>query len=158
MSETSTGQDPSVEGLLLPLAEGNLLLPSAVVVELLGYPETVTPGENTPDWLAGRFDWRGLSLPLVSWDYPAEQAGSARGLRKHIVVCHLFSTGDGAPFAGLEITGLPRRVSVTKADLQVRAGSADPKSCILAEARVHDSLVRIPDLDALGRMLLPFPG
>ena len=157
MGEGDHELDPVVAGLLLPLAHGNLLLPATVVVDLLGYPENVHPAADHPDWLGGWFDWRGLSLPLVSWERLAGQSGNT-GSRKRVVVCHLFASDEVASFVGLEITGLPRQLSVKEADLQARAGSADPESCILAEVRVQDSPAYMPDLDALGKILAPFSG
>lgn len=158
MSKAVSRQGHSIDGLLLPQADGNLLLPSVAVVELLGYPDAISPSTNSPDWCVGRFDWRGLSLPLISWERLTGQTGVAAGQRKRVAVCQVFSGDDKVSFAGLETCGLPRLVSVVEADMQARAGSAVPQSCILAEVRLRDSLAYIPDLDALGKLVASFSG
>ena len=156
MSEAAFEQGYELRGLLLPLMDSNLLVPNAVVVEVLSYPEVTGAATDAPDWYLGRFDWRNLSLPLISWDYL--QGGEVtvdEGQRKHVAVCHLFSADDTVSFVGVETHGLPTLVSVTKADLEAEIDSADAESCRLGEVRVQGIIASIPDLDALGKMLAP---
>lgn len=154
MSETATGQDHALRGILLPIADRKLLLPNAAVVEVLSYPETIEPAADTPDWYVGRFDWRSLSLPLVSWGHLMGQVVTTDGQRhKGVAICHLFSADQSVSFVGLETSGLPSLVSVTEAGLQAQAGSAEPEACILGEVSLQDIRAYIPDLDALGKIL-----
>ena len=154
MSKSASEQDHTLSGFLLPLTGGSLLLPNAVVVEVLGYPETIASVADRPDWYLGRFGWRSLSLPLVSWERLMGQAATAdAGQRKGVAICHLFSADDSASFVGLETSGLPRLVTVTEAGLQALADSAVPESCILGEVRLQEIRAHIPDLDALGKLL-----
>ncbi len=154
MSEAEFEQSHELRGLLLPLMGSNLLLPNAAVVEVLSYPKVTGAATDTPVWYLGRFDWRNLPLPLISWDYlQGLDVTVDEGQRKRVVVCHLFSADDTVSFVGVETRGLPILVSVTKADLEAEDDSADSESCILGEVRIQGIIVRIPDLDALGKML-----
>jgi len=157
MSETASGKNHALKGILLPIAGSKLLLPNAAVVEVLSYPETIEPAEDTPGWYVGCFDWRGLSLPLVSWGCLMGQVVTEDGQRhKGVAICHLFSADHTASFVGLETSGLPSLVSVTEAGLQAQAGSAEPEACILGEVRLQDIRAHIPDLDALGAKLISY--
>lgn len=157
MAKARHDQSHVLSGLLLPLTGCKLLLPNAAVVEVVGYPETIEPVADTPDWYLGRFGWRGLSLPLVEWERLVGRPATVDpGERKSIAICHLFSVGHAAAFVGLETSGLPRLVPVTEAGLQAQVDSAVPKSCILGEVGLQDTRTYIPDLDALGGMIARF--
>lgn len=154
MSEAAFEKSYELRGLLLPLSKGNLLLPNAAVVEVLSYPEVTASTADLPDWVLGRFDWRSLSLPLISWDHLLDQEMTEdKGQRKRVAVCHLFSTKKKRSFVGVEVRGMPSLVSVTEADLQAEADSADTEACILGSIRMQDVMARIPDLDGLGKLL-----
>ncbi len=154
MSEVAIEPSDELRGLLLPLGNGNLLLPNAAVVEVLIYPPVKKPAANMPDWYLGRFRWRNLALPLVSWDSLMSLAVTTEeGLRKRVAVCHLFSAGDAGSFVGLETIGLPSLVSITEAELRAETDSADPESFILGELSLQGVVARIPDLGALAKMI-----
>lgn len=156
MTELSE-QQHTLSCLLLPLAAGNLLLPNAAVVEVSAYPAAIEPVEHAPDWYAGRFRWRGLSLPLVEWERLMGQSATVDpDRRKSLAICHLFSADAAALCMGLEISGLPRLLALTQAGLQTQVDSAVPESCILGAVRLQDTVAWIPDLDALGRMIVSF--
>lgn len=143
-----------IRGLLLPLAGSNLLLPNAAVVEVLRLPEVSDPPTDAPDWFKGRFEWRHISLPLVSWDHLLGQEVSGdKGGRRRVAVCHLFSAGKSRTFVGIETYGMPNLLTVVEADLEVEDDLADKKSCILGEVTVKGVDARIPDLDALGKKI-----
>ncbi|MFM1885873.1 MAG: hypothetical protein RL026_1030 [Pseudomonadota bacterium] len=53
--------------LLVPLAEGRLLIPRGCVAEVIGYQ---TPADLTgvPPWLQGLVSWNGRHVPVVSFE------------------------------------------------------------------------------------------
>ena len=53
-----------VRSLWIPLREVNMLLPHVAVAEVGNYrvPEEQP---DTPDWLLGAIDWRGLAVPAA---------------------------------------------------------------------------------------------
>ena len=154
MTKAASQRQHTLSGLLLPLTGSNLLLPNAAVVEVSGYPETIEPVAGAPDWYLGRYDWRGLSLPLVEWErLMGRPVAADPAIRKNVAICHLFSAGHAGSFVGLETSGLPRLVAVSEAGLKAKADSTAPDSCILGKVRVQDTKAYIPDLEALGGMI-----
>src|SRR5690606_466660 len=69
MSQSVVSQDTpsSLTGLLVPLADRTLLLPNVAVAELVPYRAPRT-AEGAPSWFLGQVAWRGLSLPLLSFE------------------------------------------------------------------------------------------
>jgi len=154
MSEATFEKSYELQGLLLPVMDGNLLLPNAAVVEVLSYPAVTAADTDTPDWILGYFEWRNLSLPLISWGHLLGQdVTEDQGQRKRVVVCHLFSADKKQSFVGVEVRGLPSLVPVTKAGLQAEDDSADAETCTLGTVKIQDVSARIPDLDGLGKLL-----
>ena len=56
-----------IYSLLIPLANGRLLLPRACVAEIAGYqvPATMV---GAPPWYLGLVGWNGRQIPLVSFE------------------------------------------------------------------------------------------
>ena len=80
MPEAATEKSHELRGLLLPVSDANLLLPNATVVEVLSYPDVTRADAGSPDWYLGKFIWRHLTLPLISWGHLSGQAEVLRTL------------------------------------------------------------------------------
>lgn len=154
MPEASIEISHELRGLLLPVGDSNLLLPNATVVEVLIYPEVTQAEAGSPDWYLGEFIWRHLSLPLVSWEHLSGLAGVIdTQQRKRVAVCHLTGVGNEAHFVGLQTSGMPRLIPVSRKLIQAQADSADDETCVQGELKIEDALAHIPDMKALGQMI-----
>ncbi len=136
--------------VLLPLAGQSLLVPAALVAEVVGYVEP-EPRDSWPAWVLGVFPWHGRMLPLVS-------VQAALGLqptpvdRRHarIVVLHTLSGEPGLPSYALLVTGTPRLVSIWPESLHAAARRPADEPYVRLRVTLPDAeSAIIPDLDAL---------
>ena len=153
MSDAVEQEQQEVQGLLIPQRQLPLLLPSASVIEIIGYRELEKEDEDAPGWLLGHFEWRHLKLPLVSMERLLGVEREERRGRKRIIVIHVFDDELEHPFIGVEATGMPRLVNVNTESLTVQAEEEWPQDWpVLYKARVQETEALIPDLDRLGRL------
>ena len=94
--------------VMIPMTDRQLLLPNVSIAEVVDFNST-DPGANTPDWLVGYLDWRGQTLPVISYDAANGGAltvpGENRG--RIIVLNTIGPEHNKAPFMALVTQGIP---------------------------------------------------
>lgn len=141
----ATLQD-TVRTLIIPLQGCNLLLPNVAVAEVVPYmqPHEI---DDAPEWLLGTISWRGLNIPLISYDR-MQGLDVRNGLvQARIAVINRIRPDSGLSFYAVVMAGIPqlKRVSGdTLQEMSVEGGAGDPGT-----VQVGDIAAVIPDLDAL---------
>jgi len=152
-ADTFTGELPGeIRGLLIPLARERLLLPHALVAEVVNY-QPPQPIEGAPDWLKGHVSWRGAMLPLVSAECLMQLPETAPGHRARIVVCTTLGQDTPVPYLGLLAQAIPRLVRITP-DSLVPADADQEVTGMLGRVTIADESAVILDVDALERELV----
>lgn len=141
----TTVQD-SVRTLIIPIQGRNLLLPNVAVAEVVPYmrPRAVA---DAPDWLLGVINWRGLTIPLISYDglYGADVRDGVGQAR--IAVLNTVHSDSGLSFYALVTAGIPQLKRVN-ADL-LQEVAAEDVTGTLSQVQVGEIPAVIPDLAAL---------
>lgn len=141
----ATLQD-TVRTLIIPMQGCNLLLPNVAVAEVVPYmqPHEI---DDAPEWLLGTISWRGLNIPLISYDR-MQGLDVRNGLvQARIAVINRIRPDSGLSFYAVVMAGIPqlKRVSGdTLQEMSVEGGAGDPGT-----VQVGDIAAVIPDLDAL---------
>ncbi len=140
----------ALSAVLLPLAEQNLLVPAAVVAEVVDYVQP-EPEDSWPSWVLGVFPWHGRMLPLVSVQAAMGLPTTPAQVRRaRIVVLHTLGGEAGLPRYALLVTDTPRVISIWPEF--VHAATTRPAGEPYVRQRVSlpdaESAI-IPDLDAL---------
>ena len=151
-------QATALRAVLLPLQQQDLLLPAAVIAEVVDYVEP-EPGDSWPAWVLGVFVWHGQRLPLVSME-AALGLKSPRelGRRARIVVLHTLGGSPGLPRYGLLVHDTPRVVSIWPESLRGSDPGEGAEPYVRQRVTLPEAeLAIIPDLDALQSALLESP-
>lgn len=105
----STNEIPS---LLVPMANVKLVLPTVSVAEMIPYQapqarQTVVV-DSIPDWYLGNLNWRGVTVPMLSYEQLNGEA--APEILPHSQILILNNTGVDArlPFVCMPTQGIPR--------------------------------------------------
>lgn len=106
-----------IKCIVLKTNSDELLLPNAAVAEIVPIKNIINVA-NKPNWMLGYLDWRGNSVPLVSF----EAMGGARMpslASGEIKAAMLFSISDDKSFPYMSIltNGSPTIVNVNEADI-----------------------------------------
>ncbi len=142
-----------IRGLMIPVANGRLLLPNATVAEVVAY----TPPErndNAPEWMLGAFAWRGWRVPLVSFPQLSGTGREESYNQTKIAVLKALGGDPKLPFIAVLTQGFPRLVTVTPESLVPTDDDGHRATGVLAEVLVREDPATIPDLALIETMLL----
>lgn len=138
--------------VLIPVLGGNLLLPNVSIAEVVDYAEADAPA-GAPSWLLGQLSWRGISLPLISYD--AANGGAPVLPQTHRGRIAVLNTADEQhgklPFLAIVTQGIPRQTKVEEAVLTPGDGSPGPAD--LSIVAFAGELARIPNLEYLKQLV-----
>jgi len=102
---------------ILKINGDELLMPSASIAEIMPIKNIINVA-NKPGWMLGYLDWRGHSVPLISFETMGgvRMPSLATGNVKAAV---LFSIGDDSdfPYVSILVSDAPKSINVTKEDL-----------------------------------------
>ena len=155
--------DQGVPVLLLPAPSAacpwDLLLPAAVVAEVVRAASLEPPVPGAPDWLAGVLPWHGLQVPVVRLVGAEPLAGGPPA--RYLVVCQSAAGAPILPHFGLASPGLPRLEWVTPETLgpEPEASAADTGPFTPIALRHLGQPALLLDLEALElALLVPLSG
>ena len=141
-----------IYSLLLPLADGRLLIPRACVAEVIGYQ---VPSEMTgaPPWYLGVVTWNGRQVPLVSFEGMNAQSIPPASGRSRIVLVHALGTRlDGGCF-GLVSQGFPQLVRVGAEVVKPEPQNYHDRGPVLCRVRMINDSPIVPDLEKIEQMI-----
>lgn len=136
--------------LLLPVQGNNLLLPNASVAEVVDYQQPET-SHDKPGWFLGFIHWRGLRLPLISYEDANGKEANEVSERARIAVTNTI--GKHQPplsFMAFVTNGIPRLVKVTKEEISEVSGETGPADKALVNVSGEDAV--IPELVQLEKL------
>jgi chemosensory pili system protein ChpC len=144
--------DLSVRSLLIPLEGMAILVPNALVSEVATLGD-VAPDAHGPGWLIGSILWRGLRIPLVSFERITGASGGNPGRNSRAIVFNTLNGNRDLPFIAILSQRIPRLMLVTGRMLG-RVDDAPAQEGILTRVEMHGDEVVVPDVDFLERMLV----
>lgn len=146
-----TATTGTLNSLLVPLHGRQLLLPNVTVAEVVSYAELM-PVTDQPAWLMGVLDWRGIKVPVVSYEVLSGDMAPRETAR--VAVMNGIA-GKGISFYAIVVQGIPRQAKVKLSeieDMDAPASQMGPLDYL--QVRWHGELAVIPELDRLEEQLL----
>lgn len=134
--------------VMIPVSRRQLILPNVSIAEVVDYASS-DAGTGAPDWLAGRLEWRGLNLPVISYDAANGGTLAVPGENRGRIVV-LNSVGDSSKklrFMALITQGIPSQVRISEDQVKQLDGENGPADLMLVE--VDGEAAWIPNLDYL---------
>ena len=138
-----------IYSLLVPLANGRLLLPRACVAEITGYQAPASMA-GAPPWYLGSVQWTGRQIPLVSFEGLCRQSTPVVSARSRLVVLHALGERVDAGAYAIVAQGFPQLVRVNAEVIRPDPAYAVPESDpVICRVRMLNETPWIPDLDRL---------
>ncbi len=137
--------------MLLPLADDWLLLPNVTVAEIIGFYEPTD--QNKKDDLLGYIDWRGVSVPIISFEKSCGLASKEDSIRDRIAILYHPEGDVNLPYLGVKLIDIPKSFRATLNGLVDEAISIERTGLISNQLRDDDKRIFIPNLDAMFGML-----
>ncbi|MFB2763948.1 MULTISPECIES: chemotaxis protein CheW [Marinobacter] len=143
----------SLSCVMIPVSDRQLLLPNVSIAEVVDFNST-DAGASTPEWLVGFLDWRGLTLPVISYDAANGGILTVPGDNRGRIIV-LNTIGDGhqqAPFMALVTQGIPSQARLVEEQVRKLDGEAGPAD--LMQVEVDGEAAWIPNLEYLESLAL----
>ena len=141
-----------MRSLVIPLDGMALVVPNALISEVATLGE-MTPATGTEEWLIGSIQWRGLRVPLVSYERVLGNARALPGRNSRAIVFNTLNGNRELPFVAVLSQRIPRLLLVTARMLQ-RVDEDKPHDAVLARLELQGDEVLVPDVDRLEQMLI----
>lgn len=148
MTDTSE-VDNGLAAYIVPLQKRELLVPEAAVAEILPY-EPLQRVQDTPHWFLGVLGWRGVQVPVVSFEMLTVARASfslASVSSASLIILRALGGTDELAWFALVTQTPPRQVQVAREELFETEES--PEDTELMKAWFQEGQVSIPDLDYL---------
>lgn len=140
-----------ISSFYLPVTDGKLLLPNVSVAEVLDYQQPEPSAEAAPEYILGTIRWRGLSLPVISFERANQSEMKAGAGARIAVINTVNSSNDELPFFALVTQGIPRLVKITEAAIEALDSDLGPAQSALV--RVDGEAACIPNIDYLEQLI-----
>ena len=140
-----------IHSQLIATQSRSLLLPNTAIAEIVRYTEP-QPANPAPDWLLGTMVWRGLRIPVVSYERASGEAVTEYDSSARIAVLNGVHSGAALQFYAIVIRNNPRLLKVLRDDICKESG-ADREKFQLQQVVVKDVTATIPDLAAFEQLI-----
>jgi len=141
-----------IRSVLLPLHNGQLLLPNASVAEVAAFREA-DKLPNSPDWLLGMISWRWKDIPLVCFDTLVGMPPQKIGIRARIAICYALGGDPKLPLLGILTQSVPHLTRASEELIECDPEPLELGDAVIEQVLVHDEQAWIPDLDAVEAMI-----
>ena len=141
----------AVRSLVVPLDGMSLLVPNALVSEVATLSE-IQPPRQALDWLAGTIEWRGLQVPLISFERFVGASGGTPTRNSRAIVLNTLNGNRELSFIAVLSQRIPRVLLVTSRMLRT-IENAKPQDGVLSLVDLQGDEVRIPDVDRIEQLL-----
>jgi chemosensory pili system protein ChpC len=102
-----------IPSLYLPVGNTQLLLPNVSVAEVVGYQAPANTGSKQ-NYFLGMFPWRGINIPLISYEVANGQVVSPITPNSRVAVINTIGAHQSdLPFIAIVTQGIPRLVKVS---------------------------------------------
>ena len=141
-----------VKCVILTISEDKLVLPNAAVAEIVPILNIINVA-NKPAWMLGYLDWRGNSVPLVSFEalgsvrMPSLASGEVKA-----AVLYSVSGDKKFPFMAILVQGMPKVISV-KPDDVISNKDEIHHPAIEQKVMMFDDEASIVDLEKLEQLI-----
>jgi len=138
----------------IPLQKTSLLLPNACVAEIIPY-EPLQRIQDTPDWFLGLLGWRGIGVPVISFEMLSVARASFSLISvasASLVVVRTINGTDELPYFSIVAQALPRLIR-TSSD-QLFETQDQTEATELMKVRLGEEVAAIPNLESIEESLL----
>ena len=123
MSEPITLDDNTSEipSILIPVANKQLLIPTVSVAEMIPFqapqPDSSIHPKNQPKWFLGNLYWRGVKVPMFSFEAMCGDSLAVIKPDSQIVILNQIGDNNRVPFICFPTQGIPHLSRVVENEI-----------------------------------------
>ncbi len=139
--------------MLVPVSNDLLLVPGTMVAEIINWQDVVPEGSK-PDWYLGSISWRGLNIPVVSFERANAEVMNEQQVETRLAVINCIGGNKDLPFYAIPVQGIPRTLKLGAADISAAKTSRNKNSFVKQAVKASGASASIPDFEKLEDILL----
>ena len=143
-----------ISSFYLPILGRKLLLPNVSVAEVVEFQAPEPASDDVPDYYLGKVRWRGLMLPLLSFELANGESYEQASTARIAVINSIDESNEQLPFFAFVTQGIPRLVKITEEAID--AIKSDLGDAEAARGRVDGEEASIPNLNYLESLVVPY--
>lgn len=144
-------QEEALSTLLMPVAGRIVMVPNTTVAEIIAYQSPMMRDDSDVSWRLGNIPWRGISIPLISFEKLQNRELPNANINTRIAVFNRVNDDAKIDFWAMVIQGIPRQLKVSPESLQPLDRAIEPGDAQWADSEY--GAVVIPDLDWIEQQL-----
>lgn len=146
---------PTLNTIYLPLQMDGLLLPDVSVVEILK-PEKIDSELKSPEWFIGVINWRGLKLPLISFESLNGASTVDAENIKRVAVINGTADHSHLPYYAVVVSDTPS-IHELKDEDHIKLNEGRPRGRAEAmSVTVNDLVAGVPNIEWVEQHLLAY--
>ena len=143
-----------IASFYLPVTGNNLVLPNVSVAEIVDY-QAPKPVEDTPEWLLGNIEWRGVTLPVISYELLNDQPLPESSENLRVAVINTIGTEHTElPFFAIITRGIPSQTKVDKDSIKEIEEDEKKGPAEIVKVNIQGDIAIIPNLEYIEGMIL----
>jgi chemosensory pili system protein ChpC len=143
-----------IKSIILTLKNELVVVPNAAVAEIISVQD-VHQTEDSPRWMLGKARWRGVELPVVS--YEAAGGDDAQAVKINTQVAVMYSASEDEdkkyPYIGLAMHGVPHVSTFSREQIKTDENASAEHPMVAQRVRINGAAAGILDLFAIEEML-----
>ena len=145
-----------IKSIILTLKNELVVVPNSAVAEVISVQD-VNEVENSPQWMLGKARWRGVVLPVVSYEAAAGDNAQAVNINTQVAV--IYSVSDDGdfdkryPYIGLAMHGVPHVSTFARDQIKLDEQAAADHPMVAQKVRINGAAAGILDIYAIEEML-----
>ena len=137
---------------LLPLSDMNLVLPNTCIAEVINM-QAIEPIKKSAEWLLGMTSWRGIHVPVISFEKTNGVATLEDSKNTRIAILNSLGGDEDIPFYGVIVQGIPRLLSLQMSDISTIKKPEVKLPNAQQQTMIDDIAAVIPDQKKIEKML-----
>lgn len=145
-----------IKSIILTLQNELVIVPNSAVAEIISVQD-VHEVENSPQWMLGKARWRGVELPVVS--YEAAGGDNAQAVNINTQVAVMYAVSDEIdqdkkyPYIGLAMHGVPHVSTFSRDQIKTDEHATINHPMVAQKVRINGAAAGILDIYAIEEML-----
>ena len=143
-----------IKSIILTLKNELVVVPNAAVAEIISVQGVREVGDS-PQWLLGKARWRGVEVPVVSYEAAGGDDAQAVNINTQVAVMYSANEDEDKkyPYIGLAMHGVPHVSTFSREQIRVDEQTSADHPMIAEKVRLNGAAAGILDLYAIEEML-----
>ncbi len=143
-----------LKSIILTLRNELVVVPNAAVAEIISV-QNVKGVEDAPGWMLGKTTWRGVELPVVSFEAAGGDDAQAVNINTQIAVLYSANTDEDKQYSyiGLAMHGVPHVSQFSRDQIKTDPDVSDDHPMVAQRVRINGAAASILDIVAVDDML-----